>query len=255
VIGKSPRYCNPLPLEASSRDGSPRGVSLGGVTVVREGDAYYMFNTGGAAWVSTDLVHWEYRPVTGARVPVAPHVVKFNGMFYMSGNGAPLYRAPGILGPHELVGPWLGEKGEAWRGVSNGRAWTGAFDVFIWVDDDNAPYLYCPGRSTDGIFVVPLDPDSLNRFAARPTHLFAFDPSHQWERWGEANEYSDVAWIEGPWVIKREGTYYLQYSASGTQWTSYATGYYTGKSPLGPFTYAPDRTTLDGRPQPIYRFA
>ena len=36
-------YCNPLPLEASSRDGSPQGVSLGDVTVVREGDLYYLF--------------------------------------------------------------------------------------------------------------------------------------------------------------------------------------------------------------------
>ena len=37
VAGKSPRYINPLPIEASSRDGSPQGVSLGDVTVVREG--------------------------------------------------------------------------------------------------------------------------------------------------------------------------------------------------------------------------
>jgi xylan 1,4-beta-xylosidase len=245
VVGEAPRYINPLPIEASSQDGSPRGVSLGDVTVVREGDAYYMFNTGGGAWVSTDLVDWKYQPVEGARVPVAPHVVKYNGMFYMSGNDAPLYRAPNILGPYELAGPWLDEDGEPWRGISaNGRAWDGAFDVFIFVDDDNRPYLYYPGRSGDGIFVVPLDPENLNHFAAAPTHLFGFDSSHVWERWGEANEYSNVAWIEGPWVIKRDGTYYLEYSASGTQWTTYATGYYTSESPLGPFEYAPNNPLM-----------
>ena len=37
VVGRSVRYCNPLPIEASSRDGSPQGVGLGDVTVVREG--------------------------------------------------------------------------------------------------------------------------------------------------------------------------------------------------------------------------
>jgi hypothetical protein len=50
VVGKSLRYCNPLPIVASSQDGSPQGVSLGDVTIVREGDSYYIFNTGGGAW-------------------------------------------------------------------------------------------------------------------------------------------------------------------------------------------------------------
>jgi hypothetical protein len=58
------------------------------------------------------------------------------------------------------------------------------------------------------------------------------------------NEYTDVAWIEGPWLQKHNGTYYLQYSASGTQWKTYAEGYYTSKSPLGPFTYAPNNPLL-----------
>jgi hypothetical protein len=244
ALGKSLRYCNPLPIEASSQDGSPQGVSLGDVTIVREGDSYYIFNTGGGAWVTKNLVDWKYQPVQGVRVPVAPHVVKYNGVFYMSGNNAPLYRAPNILGPYELAGPWTDEKGQPWKGVSNGRAWNGAFDVFIFVDEDNKPYLYAPGRSTDGIYVVPLDPKNLNKFAAAPKRLFGFDKSHVWERWGEANEYSEAAWIEGPWVIKRSGTYYLQYSASGTQWTSYATGVYTSKSPLGPFKYAPNNPLM-----------
>lgn len=237
ILGQSPRYCNPLAIEASSGDGSPRGISLGDVTVVREGSSYYLFATGGGGWVSDDLVTWKYKGVQG-RVPVAPHVVKYNGFFYMSGNNAPLYRAADILGPYETVGAWKDEKGEPWKGVSNGRPWTGAFDVDIFIDDDNKPYLYFPGRSTDGIYVVPLAANDLSRFAAAPKHLFGFDKSHTWERWGDMNEYSEAAWIEGPWVIKRNGVYYLQYSASGTQWLSYATGVYTSRSPLGPFTYS-----------------
>jgi xylan 1,4-beta-xylosidase len=246
VIGKSPRYCNPLSLEASSRDGSPQGVNLGDVTVVHEGDSYYLFGTGGGAWVSSDFLNWKYQAVDirGGRLPVAPHVVKYKGTFYMSGNSAPLYWAPGILGPYEVLGPWRNEKGEPWTGVSNGRPWTGAFDVDIFVDDDNKPYLYYPGRSTDGIFVVPLDPKDLTRFVAAPKHLFGFDGSHAWERWGDKNEYANAAWIEGPWVFKRNGTYYLEYSASGTQWLSYASGVYTAKKPLGPFTYSPRNPLL-----------
>jgi xylan 1,4-beta-xylosidase len=246
VIGKSARYCNPLPLETSSSDGSPQGVNLGDVTVVREGSAYYLFGTGGGAWVSSDFLNWKYQAVEvrGGRLPVAPHVVKYNGLFYMSGNSAPLYRAPGILGPYEVLGQWKNEKGEAWTGVTNGKPWTGAFDVDIFVDDDNKPYLYYPGRSTDGIFVAPLDPKDLTRFATAPKRLFGFDSSHIWERWGDKNEYANVAWIEGPWAFKHNGIYYVEYSASGTQWLSYASGVYTARNPLGPFTYSPRNPLL-----------
>jgi hypothetical protein len=58
------------------------------------------------------------------------------------------------------------------------------------------------------------------------------------------NEYTDVAWIEGPWMQKYNGMYYLEYSGSGTQWKTYASGYYTAKSPLGPFTYASNNPLL-----------
>ncbi len=243
VIGKSLRYCNPLSIETSSQDGSPRGVSLGDVTVVRENNRYYMFCTGGGAWVSEDLVNWKHSPVQG-RVPVAPGVVKYNGYFYMSGNGAPLYRAKDILGPYEEVGNWKNHIGQAWTGkANNGQTWEGAFDVHFFIDN-NKPYLYYPGRGAEGIYVVPLDPENLTQFTAAPKRLFGFDKSHIWERYGEMNEYSEVTWIEGPWMIKHNDTYYLEYSASGTQWLSYATGVYTSKSPLGPFTYAPGNPIL-----------
>jgi xylan 1,4-beta-xylosidase len=246
VLGKSLRYCNPLSIEASSEDGSASGVSLGDVTIVPEGDKYYMFCTGGGGWVSNDLVNWEYEGVEmrEGRVPVAPHVVKYNGEFYMSGNSAPLYKAPYILGPYEKAGDWTDVSGKPWTGESNGHSWTGAFDVDIFIDDDNKPYLYFPGRSTDGIYVVALDPDNLSQFAAEPIHLIGFDSSHIWERYGDMNEYTDVSWIEGPWMMKHNGTYYLQYSASGTQWLTYATGMYTGKSPTGPFAYSPSNPIL-----------
>ena len=246
IVGKSARYCNPLPLEASSHDGSPQGVSLGDVTVVREGDSYYLFGSGGGAWVSGDFVDWKYQEVEvrGSHFPVAPHVFKYNGAFYLSGNDAPLYKSANILGPYELLGPWIDEKGEPWTITFNGTKAAGAFDVDVFIDDDNKPYLYFPGRSTAGIYVAPLDPKNLTHLTAAPKHLFGFDSAHVWERWGEKNEYTGIAWIEGPWMFKNNGTYYLEYSASGTQWLSYASGTYSAKSPLGPFKYSPTNPFL-----------
>jgi hypothetical protein len=238
VIGKAPRYVNPLNIEATSNDGSPQGISLGDPTVVREGNSYYLFATGGGPWVSDDLINWKYAPIdaSGVRVPVAPHVVKYNGAFYMSGNGSLLYRSAKILGPYAEIGPWLDEKGSP--------ATFRVFDIDIFVDSDNKPYLYMSAGATLGIWVAPLDPNNLTRITAAPKTLFAFNSAHVWERMGDSNERTNHAYIEGPWVFKRNGIYYLEYSGSGTEWLTYATGVYTARSPLGPFTYMPGNPLL-----------
>src|SRR5450755_2422304 len=76
VLGKPPRYCNPLPMVSGG------GASASGdVTVIRDNGKYYMYCTGGGAWISDDLVNWTFQRV--ASVPVAPHVVKYHGVFYM----------------------------------------------------------------------------------------------------------------------------------------------------------------------------
>ncbi|MCR5827038.1 MAG: family 43 glycosylhydrolase [Bacteroidales bacterium] len=225
-----PRYCNPLPMPMGQG-----GNASGDVTVLQEGGKYYMYCTGGGAWVSDDLLNWEFHYVQG--VPVAPDIVKYRGKFYLSGNTDNLYVADNPLGPFENLGTFK-NTGPVELG------WNGGFDTKIFVDDDGQPYLFWPGRGISGIYGVKLDPDDLTKFAGTPVHLFGFNPMHAWERYGEKNEYPGVAWIEGPWVIKRGGIYYLEYSASGTQWKTYAEGYYTATSPLGPYTYAANNPLL-----------
>src|SRR5206468_381779 len=117
------------------------------------------------------------------------------------------------------------------------NAVTRVFDVCVFVDSDDKPYVYMAFGGTGGIWAAPLDSKNLNRLIAAPRTLFAFNGDHVFERSGNANERSYYAYIEGPWVFKRNGTYYLEYSGSGTEWLSYATGVYTSKSPLGPFTF------------------
>ena len=229
-IGKTARYCNPLPMVIGQG-----GNAAGDVTVIKDNGKYYMFCTGGGAWVSDDMLNWSFHHVDN--VPVAPHVVKYNGSFYLCGNESPVYKADNPLGPYTSIGEWKNTPD-----VKGG--WNGAFDVDIFVDDNNKPYLYYPGRGVSGIYVVPLDPNDISRFAGPVKHLFGFNSSHIWERYGEMNEYTDVAWVEGPWLQKHNRTYYLEYSASGTQWKTYAEGYYTAKSPMGPFTYAPNNPLL-----------
>lgn len=223
-------YCNPLPMVVG------QGGNAGGdVSVLEDGGKYYMCCTGGGMWVSDDLLQWDFHAVE--HIPVAPDLVKYNGKFYLTGNSDHVYVADNPLGPYEDLGLFKNT-----GPVENG--WNGGFDTKIYVDDDNTPYLFWPGRGISGIYGVKLDPNDLTKFLDKPTHLFGFNPIHAWERYGEMNEYPGVAWIEGPWVIKRNGIYYLEYSASGTQWKTYAEGYYTATSPLGPYTYASNNPLL-----------
>jgi beta-xylosidase len=45
-------------------------------------------------------------------------------------------------------------------------------------------------------------------------------------------------YIEGSWMTKHKGVYYLQYAAPGTEYNIYADAVYVSSSPLGPFTLA-----------------
>ena len=230
IIAHGQHYCNPLPMPIG-----PGGNASGDVTVLEEGGKYYMCCTGGGMWVSVDLLNWEFHAVE--HIPVAPDLVKYQGKFYLTGNSDHVFVADHPLGPYTDLGLFKNT-----GPIEDG--WNGGFDTKIFVDDDGQPYLFWPGRGISGIYGVRLDPKDLTRFAEKPTHLFGFNPMHAWERYGEMNEYPAVAWIEGPWIIKRNGVYYLEYSASGTQWKTYAEGYYTATSPLGPYTYAPNNPLL-----------
>lgn len=46
-------------------------------------------------------------------------------------------------------------------------------------------------------------------------------------------------YIEGAFMTKHNGRYYLQYACPGTQYNTYADGVYVSDSPLGPFTLQP----------------
>jgi beta-xylosidase len=164
VIGKSARYCNPLPMITA-----PGGSASGDVTVIRDNGKYYMYCTGGGAWFSDDMLNWSFQRVEN--VPVAPDVVKYNGSFYMCGNDGPLFKAANPLGPFTSLGEWKNTPDVA-------GGWNGAFDMKLYIDDDNKPYLYYSGRGVSGIFVVQLDTNDLTRFAGQVKHLFGFNRDH-----------------------------------------------------------------------------
>lgn len=244
-------YCNPLSLTMkaatgagfSDHAGKPRVQSLADPTVFKHGGKYYLYATGGAAWVSSDLVHWEYHAVTFPEPgrPIAPSIVEYKGTFYAVGNASTMYRSQDPLGPWESLGHVQDENGQRVH-------WA---DWMLFLDDDGVMYCYHnsdKGIGTDGVFVTKLDPKAEFARTLGPTiNCFAFNPEHLWERRGEKNEFPHESWIEAPWLTRHAGKYYLQYSAPGTEYTTYAVGLYVGDSPRGPFTYDPASPILRGK--------
>ena len=43
--------------------------------------------------------------------------------------------------------------------------------------------------------------------------------------------------MDGAWLTKHDGKYYMQYAAPGTEFNVYADGVYVADSPLGPYKY------------------
>ena len=56
-----------------------------------------------------------------------------------------------------------------------------------------------------------------------------------WEVSGDYNtNYKHTSWLEGAWMSKYKGKYYLQYAVPGTEFKSYSNGGYVSEHPLGP---------------------
>ncbi len=234
-------WCNPLPLPfigGAGPEAPPAGRSAGSLAdpmVLRHEGRYYLYATGGQAWVSEDLLHWTYHPVTvpGRRGLVGPALVAKGGTFYLTDNEAILYRSDSPLGPWESLGRIRNEQDEEVHFV----------DWMFFLDDDGRLYAYHNsdrGIGSDGTYVTELDGrQDYARTVGPTTHCFAYEPEHVWERRGDHNEDPASSWIEAAWMTKRDGRYYLQYSAPGTEFFTYAVGLYTADSPRGPFTYDP----------------
>jgi xylan 1,4-beta-xylosidase len=222
------QYVNPLSIDDVRSIADP--------AVIRWQGKYYLFLSGGFAWSSDDLVHWNHQPITlpGGRRVSAPNIFEYRGQLYLTGNDAGLFRASSLLGPWEYLGDIVDDQGKKML----------LFDSMGFTDTDGRLYMYYSGRHTDGIYGVELKPGEPTKFASAPRKLWSFDPSHVWERYGDNNEGAGLSWIEAPWMTKHNGTYYLQYSAPGTEWKTYAVGVYTSKHPLGPFTVAPRNPIL-----------
>lgn len=232
-------YCNPIDIDYSymSHYRAKNNVSYrsgADPAVVNYKNKYYLFVTRSHGyWVSDDMSNWEFiRPQS----------------WYFKGSNAPsaavykdkiiAYGDPSGSGPIiETDNPELGDWKTNFAVLSMPH---GIQDPALFVDDDEKVYLYEESSNKWPIRGVELDPKNYFVPKGEQKDLFTLDPEkHGWERFGQDHSSDLDPFIEGPWMMKHEDTYYLEYGAPGTQWNVYADGVYTSDSPLGPFEYAP----------------
>jgi xylan 1,4-beta-xylosidase len=177
------------------------------------------------------MVAWTFIKPSGLPIEAyAPAVMAYGGELYYTACNIGLYKTKDPNGGKwELVGK--------------------PFDVGdpdLFADDDGRVYLYYGLSYNGGIYGMELDPHNEFRRIGEPFLCFRSNyAQHGWERRGDDNlgaangpGFQEGPWIEGSWMTKHNGTYYLQYAAPGTEYRTYADGVYTAPSPRGPFTYS-----------------
>lgn len=257
-------YCNPVNFSYKYQF---NGQQDGSVVASRESadpsmimfrGKYFIFPSMTAGFLySDDLAHWEFHPVEGLPIyDYAPDVRVSGDYIYFCASS----HEHGVY--YRTTDPFEGkyEKIE------------GAFpfwDPNLLVDDDGKFYFYWGSSTTEPLYGIELDPETMQPIGERQ-ELCAIDTELKgYERNGENHvpsrtpeqiemilagmEKSGVpesireaamgyimekSYMEGVWVNKHDGKYYLQYGTPSSGHNIYCDGVYVSDKPLGPYTLA-----------------
>lgn len=266
--------CNPVAGEYLYQYN--KDVHSGKVSVYRESadpsvilyqNRYWMFGSMSlGVWVSDDLVHWENHrlPSDLPLYDYAPDAKVIDGWVYLCASNkdhnCDFWRTRDILhGPYE-------------RFHGGFPFW----DPDLFEDEDGRVYLYWGCSAITPIYGVELDKSTMQA-KGETVELIHSDAFHRgYERDGENNSITPVSdeeiekqyraflaqrhlddskvpalykpmikgmfahrpYVEGAWMTKHDGTYYLQCAVTGTQYNVYADETFISNSPLGPFAPA-----------------
>jgi xylan 1,4-beta-xylosidase len=199
---------------------------LADVSVLWHEGAWYLYPLVDMAWVSNDGgATWQHRPLNIRDVGYAPTIVKHKRKFLLMASESSVYTAAAPLGPFQEIGP-----------IQLPAGLPAQIDPMLFSDEDGRLFYYWGCTPAEGIFGVELDADNPSRVIGKAVKPIAFEPARfPWQRLGDWNEQPARGWVEGAWMFKRNGTYYLTYAAAGTENRTYAMGCAVSKSPLGPF--------------------
>ncbi len=198
--------------------------------VVLYKDEYYLFASHGSGyWVSPDLANWAFIEVDLTKQPefnlFAPAPLVIGDRMYITHcqGGSILYSDT----PRDP---------DSWINAGRPYYWD---DPALFVDDDGSLYCYEGLSPINPLHVAKLNPENPAEVLEGPIDIFQSDrDTRGFERVGDINEREGGrTHLEGPWMNKIDGKYYLTYAVPGTEYAGYCDGCAVSDSPMGPFTY------------------
>ena len=190
---------------------------------------YYIYPTFSAAYEdqtffevfsSDDLTNWtnegrilDFADVSWStnRAAWAPSITVKNEQYYFyfsAGDGAGI----GVAISDSPTGPFKDALGKPL--ISEYHHGAQPIDAHAFIDDDGKAYLYYGGWKH--AIVVELGEDMISTV-------------------GEFQEITPELYVEGPFMVKRNGEYYFMWSEGSWGDASYSVAYARSNSPLGPF--------------------
>lgn len=203
------------------------------------GDEYWIYPTFSAlyedqtfldAFSSKDLVHWTKHPRVISKETVgwvwramwAPSIIHANDKYYLffAGNDIQNEQELGGIGVAVADSP-AGPFRDALGKPLINRIVHGAqpIDQFVFRDDDGEYYMYYGGWGHCNM--VRLAPDLLSIVPFEDGTLY--------------REITPKNYVEGPFLLKRQGKYYFLWSEGGWGGPDYSVAYAIADSPFGPF--------------------
>jgi hypothetical protein len=235
-------YCNPMNLDygytpiPNFTEWGRHRATADPVIVNYKGD-YFLFSTNQwGYWWSSDLLNWKFI----SRRFLRPWNQGYDELC------AP---AIGVIGDTMIVFGstytrnftiWMSTdpKADQWKPMVDSFD-IGGWDPAFFTDDDGKLYMYNGSSNSYPLYGVELNRKTFQPIGTRKELYLLHPDRFGWQRFGEYydNTFLDP-FIEGSWMTKHNGKYYLQYGAPGTEFSGYADGVVVGDGPLGPFDQA-----------------
>ena len=222
--------CNPVDLsyrfclnEPSRREAADPSM------VCFQGEYYLFLSLSGGYFHSTDLINWDL--IACDDLPIEKYaptaVVVDNSIYFMTSGDSRIF---------ETTNPKSGK----WQVVKE-KFQLAETDPMLFLDDDGRLYYYGGCSDKRPIIGVEIDRTTLDMIGSPIPLISNQKEKLGWEVKGDYNRGPDIEnnpWIEGAWMNKYNGKYYLQYAGPGTEYKSYNDAVYESDKPLGPFVLA-----------------
>lgn len=242
LCGQQATYCNPInidygytPIPNFSTQGRHRATA--DPVIVTFQNKYFLFSTNQwGYWWSDDMLHWNFisRRFLRERNKVydelcAPAAFVMKGELYLIGSThGPAFTLWKSKNP--IVDDWQ---------IAVDSLKVGAWDpAFLYDEEKEKLFLYWGSSNVYPILGTEVNTRTLQSEGFTKPLISLQPEDHGWERFGEYNDNTFLQpFMEGAWMTKYKGKYYLQYGAPATEFSGYGDGVYVSENPLDQFVY------------------